>query len=325
MRAWLKERIRRARIWWGLRVANPYPEMLPNPPLGTIGPRQQAAIDGLETVGIFLGPYRNLTTLSAAILYLHPECQVLNHAGPRVLKDPALNFLTDYEEDKFRAFCHFGLTMSQGGARGSYGGSVLLAHAYADHGPMRRAYLQRFGATTRKPEVKSLVWKESQRVTHLLRSDAADLEELLARNARLRFLLPIRNPIDCAHSLARLGMTRVYGEQTQGQVLHVLDMILDDMHWFLEWQVRYPRRFFHFYQNQLNADTLNDLAAFLKLSQDQRWVGDTLSIYRLRPPYEYEQGVRAHYQQRVEQLFGARPDILEDFLSFSQPLERELA
>ena len=30
------------------------------------------------------GPYRNLTTLTVSVLYLHPDYQVLNHAGTRL-------------------------------------------------------------------------------------------------------------------------------------------------------------------------------------------------------------------------------------------------
>ena len=43
------------------------------------------AAPNLKTVGLILGPYRNLTTLTAAVLSLHPNTQVLNHAGTRLL------------------------------------------------------------------------------------------------------------------------------------------------------------------------------------------------------------------------------------------------
>ena len=49
----------------------------------------------LRSVCLALGPYRNLTTLTAGILSLHPQCQVLNHAGVRLLPDPERNFLAD--------------------------------------------------------------------------------------------------------------------------------------------------------------------------------------------------------------------------------------
>lgn len=34
-----------------------------------------------------LGPYRNLTTFTAAIFTLHPQCLALNHAGKRLLNN----------------------------------------------------------------------------------------------------------------------------------------------------------------------------------------------------------------------------------------------
>ena len=55
----------------------------------------------LRTVGLILGPYRNLTTLTASVLSLHPECQALNHAGPRLLKG-RLDFIQDVRRlDRF--------------------------------------------------------------------------------------------------------------------------------------------------------------------------------------------------------------------------------
>jgi len=41
-------------------------------------------INNIESVCITLGPYRNLTTLTASVLFLHPNCKVLNYAARRV-------------------------------------------------------------------------------------------------------------------------------------------------------------------------------------------------------------------------------------------------
>ena len=42
-------------------------------------------ISTLETICLLSGPYRNLTTLTASMAVLHPNCQVLNHAQGRIL------------------------------------------------------------------------------------------------------------------------------------------------------------------------------------------------------------------------------------------------
>ncbi|MHB8529324.1 MAG: hypothetical protein ACYC8V_07420, partial [Caulobacteraceae bacterium] len=43
-----------------------------------------AIVDGVRRTAVILGPYRNLTTLTASVLALHPQCQVLNHASDRI-------------------------------------------------------------------------------------------------------------------------------------------------------------------------------------------------------------------------------------------------
>ena len=128
---------------------------------------QQAS---LRSVCIFMGPYRNLTTLTSALLNLHPHCQVLNHAAMRVLDDDAINFLSHYSDERFGRFCNFAIEESQGGKRGDYGGSITLSHAF-DHEVMSSAYEERYGGNLRKDEVRSIVWKDSQRLTNFLRDN----------------------------------------------------------------------------------------------------------------------------------------------------------
>ena len=56
-------------------------------------------IQDIESVCLTLGPYRNLTTLTASVLYLHPNCQVLNHAGNRIYGKRKIDFLWDCDKD----------------------------------------------------------------------------------------------------------------------------------------------------------------------------------------------------------------------------------
>src|SRR5882672_10493469 len=114
--------------------------------------------DRIRTVCLFLGPYRNLTPLTASLLSLHPHCQVLNHAGARVFAAPDVNFLLDPSVATLRRFCDFALSASQGGQRGNYGGSITLSHAF-DSDVVRDAYRNRYGELLIKPSVDCLVWK----------------------------------------------------------------------------------------------------------------------------------------------------------------------
>lgn len=81
-----------------------------------------------RVVGAFLGPYRNLTTLTASVLALHPHVQVLNHAGRRLLKQPELDFIT--EPSTWNRFCEVALAESRGGTAGLHGGSITHSHAF---------------------------------------------------------------------------------------------------------------------------------------------------------------------------------------------------
>ena len=87
-------------------------------------------IEECKTVCLTLGPYRNLTTLTAATLFLHPHCQVLNHAGSRIFENQAVNFLADYSRAKFDRFIQFAIQISGGGKRGNFGGSITYSHAF---------------------------------------------------------------------------------------------------------------------------------------------------------------------------------------------------
>lgn len=56
----------------------------------------------MTTVCSILGPYRNLTTLTASCLMLHPNIQVLNHYHQ--LNSQVDNFLLNYSDENFERF-----------------------------------------------------------------------------------------------------------------------------------------------------------------------------------------------------------------------------
>ncbi len=308
--AWLEPFLRRTQTAWALNWNPKYPEELPSPQLRPISPRQAARIEGLESVCLFLGPYRNLTSLAASVLFLHPECQVLNHAGGRILGKSELNFLLDYSKEKFRQFCHFALTMSQGGARGGYGGSIVLSHAFAEHEGMKELFRARFGSQLLKRNIKSLVWKESEMVSRFIREQGVDLTYLIAQNQRLKFLLPIRNPLDCSLSISRIGITKFYPELKDGDTHSLLASILEEIKWFVDLYDQDPGHFLYFFQDNVDAKVLQSLAEFLGLSQDERWIRDSLSVYELRDGYEYDPALKRFYMGKVEEIFQRTPAVM---------------
>src|SRR5262245_48814895 len=77
-----------------------------------------------DTVGLFLCPNRNLTTLTAAILSLHPQVQVLNHGFDRLRAAGLLKFLYTGRDDDLDHFIRGATAMAGGGRRGDHGGSI---------------------------------------------------------------------------------------------------------------------------------------------------------------------------------------------------------
>ncbi len=318
VRAWLREQKRQWRVRRALLNKGAYPESLPNPPLLAMNNKDQKTVRHLNSVCLFLGPYRNLTTLTGSFLFLHPEIQVFDHGSPRIFSNEDINFLNPYSEEKFNNFAHFLITMSQGGARGKYGGSMIVSHAFADNEELRQLYFKRYGTNLRKRSIKSLVWKEPQRLTQKLRKEEINLPDLFRQNEKLRFLLPIRNPLDCASSITRMGGKRWYGDVIQGDVKKALDLVLNDFKWYFDQRQKNEDHFFHFFQNQFGEGSLNSLADFLGVRRDKKWIRDCLQVYKIRARYQHEDKLLAHYKKRVEKLFVDHEQAKESLLSFAQ-------
>jgi hypothetical protein len=269
----------------------------------------------IHTVCVFLGPYRNLTTLTAAILSLHPDCQVLNHAGARVFGARDVNFLLDPSSETFARFCAFALSASAGGRRGGYGGSIAFSHAF-DSDVICDAYRKRYGELLTKPSVRSIVWKESLRVSMLLQEQSVDIGRLLAANRKIRFLMPIRNPLDCATSNIRSGHARLWQGALSHETKDVLNRVLDELAWFRDIARSHGNdRFLSFFEFEFDETLLRTLAEFLQLSPDARWTEDALACFRLKRGYEHPPALLEWYGRRLKQVFA-------DDLTFVRKLER---
>jgi hypothetical protein len=280
---------------------------------------QTSMLSDIRTVCIFLGPYRNLTTLTASILHLHPACQALNHAGVRILDAELMNFLVDYSDDKFDQFCEFAITASQGGKRGSYGGSITLSHAF-DENEIREAFQKRYGALRVKHRIQCLVWKESLRVSRLLRERQVDIGDLLRRNDKIRFLMPIRNPLDCAESHLQPGhgaMATMLRSDNSQDVKALLEAILEELAWFMGLSRHYPDRFFSFFEFEFNEELLGKLCRFLQLARDARWMKEALQCYRLKSKYQHESSLIDHYKRLVGHLFPADVEFVQKLGRFA--------
>jgi hypothetical protein len=285
-------------------------------------PGAEITPEQLESVCILLGPYRNLTTLTCSILSLHPRCAVLNHAGIRTLQNPRLNFLADYSTDKFVEFVRYAGFASRSGARGPYGGDIRLSHAF-DREPMRQAQARLQGSAVGPPTC--LVWKDSHLVTNFLRSAHVDVRELLRCNEKIKFLLPIRNPIDCAISNLRTGHVQFFaafhGISPASPLEDLVGAVLDEIAWFagLQEDSGRPENFFLYFEHEMGRAVLENLLGFLRLSHDEAYLTAAADAFKAGRGRRKEEQIVSLYADQVTQKFRRYPDLRDALLQFAQP------
>lgn len=271
-------------------------------------------VTGLRTVCLFLGPYRNLTTLTAGVIALHPTCQVLNHGKRAVFRDVEDNFLREFRPETFERFLRVGIEHSASGSRGDAGGSITHSHAF-DHEVMREVFAARYGDATRKDVVECLVWKEPLRSSNALRKHAVDIGALLEQEPRLRFLMPIRRVIDTARSNIKTGHVEIFRGLRDHTLESVVDAVLDEIAWFLDQRDRWPERFFSFFQDDLDAPLLAELATFLDVDAEERWIRDAMTCYRLTAAYDYEPEQIVRYRASIKHRLERHPAIRDRLLA----------
>lgn len=270
-----------------------------------------------ETVCLALGPYRNLTTLTAATLFLHPHCQVLNHAGVRVYASPSLDFFVDYTPEKFERFMRYAVHISAQGERGDYGGSIVHSHAFDESHQTMKELFASTGAQVVKPLIKSLFWKESLLTSNHIREKRVDFVQLFAREKRLRFLLPVRNPMDCAVSnLKSVHVKKFMGISENPDLRETTRAILEEIYWVAELKERFPDRFFMYFEHTIDRELLVRLAGFLKLEVQPDWIEKAITAMEIKKGYEHESGLLTWYREHVGQRFGRFPALREKLLRF---------
>lgn len=236
----------------------------------------------IDTVAVVLGPYRNLTTLTASTLALHPQVQVLNHAAERLWKLPEADFLARPDAGHLARFVEQALIASTGGRRGQHGGSILMSHAFDDEG-LQGLYARRYGDLRLKPDARVLVWKDSMLVQRRLMERDAAIFEVLDALPQVRFILPVRHPLDCAISNIKNQHVRAILDRMETDLPTVLAAVLDVLAWALDKADARPDRFFVFTEGQPPQALVPALGGFLNLGDDQRWLEDGQAAFAIRP------------------------------------------
>jgi hypothetical protein len=273
-------------------------------------------IQDIESVCLTLGPYRNLTTLTASVLFLHPNCQVLNHAGRRIFGKGEIDFLGDYSKDKLDRFIQFALVISQKGERGNQGGSIVYSHAFEGKNKLKRIYKQSEPPTAKK-DIRCLFWKESLRTSNLIRKRRVDLDSILSEEERLRFLLPIRHPLDCAASNLKTGHVAVFkGLDKDATIFEATQAVLDEIFWFAALREKFPNRFFCFFEHEISRAMLVRLAEFLQLDPDETWVANALAAMDIKPGYDHDSSLVRFYRDYVTDKKARFPQLTAGLLAF---------
>ena len=184
----------------------------------------EATVDDLRSICCLWGPYRNLTTITAAAIGVHPGVKVLNHGGEFVLADSRLDFLRAASPDANSRFLQFALDHQTDGVRGDRGGSIELSHAFDDPA-LRRAYAERPASAA----VGCVVWKESQAVTNHIRSAGLTTGDVVRINPLVRFVLPVRNPVACAASNIRTGHAGRFPGVDRNSFDEVVDRVVEQI------------------------------------------------------------------------------------------------
>lgn len=273
-------------------------------------------ISTVDTLVCLAGPYRNLTTLTASIAALHPNCQVLNHAQERILPHQEVDFFSDYSSERWTQFLHYALSLSIGGERGRNGGSILHSHAF-DHGKVKSLYQKRYGNALIKKRVVSVLWKEGLYLSNHLNKHNVTPLRLIEKQPKLRFVLPIRNVLDCAVSNKKTTLAYIFNDIDQNSSMEeIVSAILDEYVMFFKNQKENPSHFFHYFEHSFDKETLMAYCHFAKIPFDEQWAEEVLSIFEMKSRYEHSEKLVQHYKTVVVEKFEEFPEIKTKLLAF---------
>lgn len=241
--------------------------------------KERYVSQNIDTIVIPLGPYRNLTTFTAAIFALHPEGLVLNHADSRIRRMPWADMVAHPTKSRMRRFLDVACVMAQRGKRGDFGGNILLAHAFDDP-DIQNSYKERFGKVVLKDHAHVLFWKDSMKISNRIRLAGITPQQLIeageSANIKIKFFMPIRHPVDCARSNLR---TKHYRHLTEtGEFEIVLYKIIEEIVWFNQIRQSYPNNTFWFTEDEVGENFLKRLCAYIGLNYDAAW-SDVIEEY----------------------------------------------
>ncbi|MDP2685270.1 MAG: hypothetical protein Q8P20_09635 [bacterium] len=250
----------------------------------------------VNTVCMTLVASRNLTTLFASCCMLHPDIQVLNHF-PSINSDNKTNFLVDYTDDKLNNFVNKvdQINKDQLNKVGE-GGIITTDHAFSSNEGLRNAFHERFSSEHKK-DFKSIVWKDSPRNTLLLQK--INMDGLLAKTDKLRFVLIVRNPMDCATSSSAPGYNQRYRLPSKE---HILSELFERYEWFFDAERKHPGHFMSFFEFDPDYELVCKLQNFLMIDNDEQWKNNFLKFWVMKRKYNHTAEFKKQYHSLIKNI-----------------------
>jgi len=209
-----------------------------------------------------------------------------------------------------------------------YGGSIIYSHAFDDE-KMRSAYHLRFGQSRLKPRIRSVLWKGAARFTGHVRRNHIDLLKAARRHERLRFLMPIRNPLKCANSNKRTGHWTLIHEDPDpppADVCDIVRLLVRTIGWFLDLEQQNPQQFMAYHEVDYNELTLRRLARHLNLEAPDSWLADCAPLYVAGRKYDYAPALIDAYSAAIDEYVSHHPEArnkLQSYLQAPEPTQLE--
>lgn len=164
---------------------------------------------------------------------------------------------------------------------------IVKSHAFK-YDIMRQAYEKRYGNIIKKDNIQCVVWKESHINTNLIFNSSNpqpnSLISLANKNDKLKFLIPIRNPMDCAVSCVNGYLHYFPNCNTKEMFLEALMKLYRVL---LDVQDIIPQQVFIFRQQDMNIRTVKLLQGFLNVPLDTRYSEDVQNVWNLKPSYQH--------------------------------------
>lgn len=233
------------------------------------------------------------------MLGMYPSTIVLNHITPKLETD--MQSILDGELSQEALFQRLLKAV------GKEDKILEESHALRDAGPAFSTVFQKW--TERSQQPTHIIWKDSGRLTTAFREKPDRIVQFIKKYPSVRFLLPLRNPVDVIRSnMEKTDYLKAYN--FEGGYLKFVEWYLDLVEWFMTHQEQDPVHFHHLFEP--TDKTLPRLLQWLQLpprDDTAEYISDVLTHFKVRPAkYGFQMrgsGIYSYLKFRLRVILGA--------------------